>query len=381
MTGKVLVAGSSTTSRLFFYETSGFKLCVDTNPMPAGFNPGTNVQALAFSPSEAHLAVGASTLTVYDTATWLPIPLPSGIGTVRGCKFSPDGTKLAVAHSSAPQIDVLNTTGGTWSKILFTPALPGAGYSCDFSPDGALLAVGHASAPYLTVFNVSDWSKVYLTWGEPPGTGQGVAFSPNGALLAVAHSTSPYLTIYNTSDWSKVTITGGNPGGTANECAFSPDGTLLAVSHSGGSYATVYNTSTWAKVTLTGGNPEATTTCCAFSDDGAHLAFSRSGAVVVYDVATWTRRYLEDGDTGSVAFSSTALAKQISGTVTGDDGNPAERVVRFHNRSTGTLIHETLSVDGEYSASFISSNEIQRIVLDDVTGTLHNDILDRVIPA
>lgn len=75
------------------------------------------------------------------------------------------------------------------------------------------------------------------------------------------------------------------------------------------------------------------------------------------------------------------LTVSISGTVTGADGNPAARTVRFYDRATGQLVDETISdaTTGEYEQAFADTSEYQRIVLADET-ELYNDIIDRVIP-
>jgi len=42
----------------------------------------------------------------------------------------------------------------------------------------------------------------------------------------------------------------------------------------------------------------------------------------------------------------------ISGTVTGSDGNPAERTIRIYNRNTGALLDDTTSDAGDGSFDF-----------------------------
>jgi hypothetical protein len=71
----------------------------------------------------------------------------------------------------------------------------------------------------------------------------------------------------------------------------------------------------------------------------------------------------------------------VSGAITGADGNPAARVVRLYSRSTGALLGEQTSdgTSGEYDIGLRANDEVQRIVLAD-EASLHNDIIDRVIP-
>lgn len=84
-------------------------------------------------------------------------------------------------------------------------------------------------------------------------------------------------------------------------------------------------------------------------------------------------------------YKSGAPAKlNISGVVTDVAGLSAERTVRVYNRSTGALVADTLSDagTGEYIVEFEApvGYEYQRIVLDDDSSPLYNDLIDRVIP-
>jgi Tol biopolymer transport system component len=90
--------------------------------------------------------------------------------------------------ATSPYLTVYDTSD--WSKITLTGGNPaGSGqYACRFSPDGTKLAVGHSTTPFLTVYNVADWSKITLTGGNPPTTVYSLGWSYDGALLAVASS-------------------------------------------------------------------------------------------------------------------------------------------------------------------------------------------------
>ena len=76
-------------------------------------------------------------------------------------------------------------------------------------------------------------------------------------------------------------------------------------------------------------------------------------------------------------------AGEVSGEIRDDTGAVCARTVRVVNRSTGALIASTTSDagTGAYSFALPTLDEVQRIVLDDIGGTLYNDIIDRVIPA
>lgn len=71
----------------------------------------------------------------------------------------------------------------------------------------------------------------------------------------------------------------------------------------------------------------------------------------------------------------------VSGVVYDDTSAPCARVVRAYRRSDGALVDQTVSdaVTGAYEL-ICTSDEVDRVVLDDDAGTLHNDLIDRVIP-
>ena len=83
-----------------------------------------------------------------------PATLPTGTG--YGCTFSPDGTYLAVAHSSSPNITIYKRDGDTFTKLSNPAILPaGAGYGCAFSPDVTYLSVAHNASPYITIYKIT----------------------------------------------------------------------------------------------------------------------------------------------------------------------------------------------------------------------------------
>jgi hypothetical protein len=71
----------------------------------------------------------------------------------------------------------------------------------------------------------------------------------------------------------------------------------------------------------------------------------------------------------------------VSGVVYDDASAPCARVVRAYRRSDGALVDQTVSdaVTGAYELA-CTDDEVDRVVLDDDGGALHNDLIDRVIP-
>jgi WD40 repeat protein len=355
------------------------------------------VYALALSADESLQAVTQSNtaLKVYNTSDWSPVTITSGIpgGSGYACAFNPAGTQLAVGNSLAPYLTVFNISD--WSKLTITGGVPTArAYGAAYNPAGTLLAAAVDATPYLIVYNTADWSKVTLTGGNPAGSAKACAFNPAGTLLAVGHDTSPYLTVYNTADWSKVTLTGGNPAGKVNSCKFSPDGSKLAVGHANSPYLTVYNTADWSKVTLTGGNPIGQVYGVSWSSDGARLATAHydDPVITTYNTSTWAKIALTGADPFELyaigkacVFTSTMAAKHIKATgaaaVLDDLGAAAVRTVRVYHRATGALIGETTTdVAGQFDMGMLLDGEKQVVYLDDVAGTLYNDLIHRVLP-
>lgn len=81
------------------------------------------------------------------------------------------------------------------------------------------------------------------------------------------------------------------------------------------------------------------------------------------------------------SFVPPQLTKGVSGIVKNDLDAVCDRTVRLYRRSDGNLIGSTISDAGAGTYSLSAPNEeVQRIVLDDAAGTMHNDLIDRVLP-
>ncbi|WP_297360308.1 hypothetical protein [Thauera sp.] len=70
----------------------------------------------------------------------------------------------------------------------------------------------------------------------------------------------------------------------------------------------------------------------------------------------------------------------IAGVVYDDVGQPApSRIVRIYSRSTGAMLGQCVTdLAGAYEIAVGYVGEVQRIVLDDEAGLLHNDLIDRI---
>lgn len=79
-----------------------------------------------------------------------------------------------------------------------------------------------------------------------------------------------------------------------------------------------------------------------------------------------------------------AWAGQVSGVVRDSAGAFAARTVRAHRRDTGALVASTTSDagTGAYTLNCPTLDEVYRIIMDSATsGTIYDDLIDRVIPA
>ena len=187
-----------------------------------------------------------------------PATLPTGYS--RGSGWTPDGTYLAVAHSTSPYVTAYSRSGSVLSKIADPATLPAStGIAASWSPDGTYLAVAHVTSPYLTVYSRSGsvLSKIADPATLPTGTGRGVGWSPDGTYLAVAHDTSPYFTVYSRSGsvLSKIADPATLPTNSGYGASWSPDGGYLSVAITGSPYIMIYSRSGSVLTKLT--NPAA----------------------------------------------------------------------------------------------------------------------------
>ncbi|NKN34226.1 WD40 repeat domain-containing protein [Marichromatium bheemlicum] len=255
------------------------------------FASGGDVNAVAFSPDGKYLAVahsGAPYLTILDTSDWSVLsdaPAFELPGRVESCAFSPDGKYFVMGYvGGAPHLQVWDTEA--WSRVSISLSLSSYVAEVAFSASGHL-AIAHYAAPYLTLLDTAEWNPVS---GLPvlPLYGQGVAFSPDGSYLAVAHYGSPFLTVLQSPNWAAVS---GLPAlqSTARRCCWSPDGAYLAVVYASSPYLVIVDTADWSAVSGVPALPGAGYEC-AWSPDSAYLAIAHNGApyLTILDATDWS---------------------------------------------------------------------------------------------
>ncbi len=268
----LLAAAHSTTPFVSIYETTGYTKLNNPPSLPAG-----NGRAVAFSADGSLLAVGCATtpfIKVYnvtsitDPSTWTAVAGISALaGQVQDLTFSPDGTRLVIAHTNSPGFTILETSG--WTVVSNPGTLPGTnGAGCAFNAAGTLMALLGGSGTRLIIYSTADFTINYTPATQPTYTaGSGVtplAFNPAGTILICCTTSSPPIKGYNVSDWSDITIPTYSGVSSGNSCAFSPNGTYLMVSYTTGGVGFItYLAADYSKVADPAVPISGTATTCA----------------------------------------------------------------------------------------------------------------------
>jgi WD40 repeat protein len=302
---------------------------------------GNSTGSVAYSPDGKTLAVGGSSVQLWDTATRTLLatrPLPSGV-VVNATTFGSGGViAVALTNGTVALLD-----GRTLSPIGSPfPVITGQGEaeSVAISPNGQLLVTG-ADDGSVRLYDVSDPAHPRML-ADQHGSGTPVytvAFAPDGATVAAA-STDNVVRLWHVTGGAAPALTlAGHPlGGMASYAiglAFSPDSKTLAV---GSADKTVH---LWdvadpahpvaLGTPLTG--PSGYVWAAAFSPSGTTLAVGvTDGTVWLWNVANPRHPVLIATLTGpanhvySVAFSPSGdqlAAASYEGTVHLWDTSPA----------------------------------------------------------
>lgn len=318
----------------FNTSTSGsnFRYYPDMNTMAgavtpaAGFAATTSVCAI----SNEYYGIGGSGspyLYVFRRSDHSLVSVPTtGIGSVYGLDFSPDGTKLAVTHSTSPYVRVYNTSTWAYTDAVNIPGSAG-NYGVAFTSDNTRLVVMCTSSPYISIYNASTMARSYGYTSSGKYAPAGSLTKPivrhptsaNAFLMAI--SSSPYIAEFNAdtqvlTDFAAVTAGGAIGGGYSLVVDPDPIEDAVYLRHSNGSTS-----------------PSRTLSKFRISTRAPYPS-----QPAVYRNVMW-------GSTSALTpFVITYdTPYKITGTVRDINNNPVARVVRAHRRDTGELAAQTTS--------------------------------------
>jgi len=326
------------------------------------------------------------------------IPMASFAGYVNCCAinetlyaFGGDSPYLYVFDRATHALVTLNTSG--LGEVI----------AMDFSPDGSRLALAHDKTPYVRIYSTSDWSIVNADT-PAPGYPSACCFSKDSSKLVVCTSSSPYVTIYNASTGvreasltrsSDYSITSGSSYGLrAVRSPLRGDDRVIFAASSDGKIATV-DTQTHDLQLWAAANPRIGSVNHLVvdpdPDEDALYAFHYYGntlpsrTITKYRISTGTPFAGQPAIFRNVCWGSSTPygacgivmtdAHTLTGTVRDVDNAPAARVVRAYSRATGELLAQTTSdaATGNYALKVYDAGpyDIQFMTAE---GELLNDL-------
>lgn len=327
---------------------------------------GNYIRAVAIS--NTHYAVGGESPFLYvfrRSNHGLETVATTGLGAVAALDFSPDGTKLAVAHRSGAGLRVYNTS--TWAYTDAATAFGTSPTSVCFSADGTRIVAGASGGTnYVSVYSAdlatrhfndttSSYGQASYANGGPRSVRSPI--NANHVLLSTDYTTNPVIQVDVTT------------------------GTISTYSSIPGT------TNAYAALVA---DPEA-------AEDAVYVHHVTSGAG-----RTWTKlrcstrsayptqpdefRMLMYGN-GSTPYSTGYIIRStpylITGTVRDASNAPAARVVRAYDRTTGELMAQTTSdpSTGDYTLKVYDAGPYDLQFMT-ASGELLNDIFyAKVTPA
>lgn len=281
----------------------------------------------------------------------------TGLDTVNDIEFSPDGTKMAVAHSTSPYLRVYNVAD--WTFVNAATAAGNSAYSVMFSHDGTKLVVGCGGSPFLCMYDVATMARTYAntstaySTGTPGQCGRRSARSPlDNKTIIIALSGSPFLAKFDTSTSTPTLFTAAVPAIASPGAIWvdpDPEEDALYVNHGLGSTS-----------------PSRTISRFKIS----------TGSLDPAQPASLFRNLLYGSSTPyTAAFILMTTPYKITGTVRNVSNVPVERKVRAYRRSDGELVAETMSnaSTGNYTLKVYDPGpfDVQFLTAD---GELLNDL-------
>lgn len=282
------------------------------------------IRDIKYSPDGTRLAVASSVgIWLYDAETYQEVALltqePNADERVgfNSVAFSPDGETMASASEST--IQLWDVATGTPLRIFTKHRIFDKHTNIVFSPDGETLASSREETIHL--WDVATGENIRTLAGHTASV-ENIAFNHDGRLLASA-SEDKTIRFWNMTTGKNVkTLTGHT--GVVTSLDFSPDGGILASGGEGNYRMPDRTVRLWD--VATGKNIKIFTgyigvNSVVFSPDAGSLAVGYHAGSVVLDIATGSRAQVFRGHTStvfSVAFSpdgSTLASASYDGTV------------------------------------------------------------------
>lgn len=361
--------------------------------------------AMALSPDQSYAVLGLDTTSAGNMQVYSD-PANLGGRTVPVVTFG-GGVKAVAASNDyyafagySPFLYVFKRSDGALQTVSTTGL--GTVNAVEFSPDGTKMAVGHSTSPYLRVYNVADWS--YVNAATAPGnTLRGVCFSHDGTKLVVCSDGSPYISMFDVATMAR-TYTNTNAaygasisGACARRAVRSPIDTKTVIFSVGTSpWLAKFDTATTTPSLFTAPSPNIGATASVWVDpdpdeDAVYVnhqigSLNPSRTISRFKISTGTLdaanpaslfRNILFGNmsTHTAAVILMTTPYRITGTVRDVSNLPVARKIRAFRRSNGELVAETMSnaSTGEYVLKVYDPGPFDVQFLDE-SGELLNDL-------
>jgi hypothetical protein len=328
-----------------------------------------------------------------DLASYQVISTPSFSGTVYCCGAS--ASHMAIGGESS-KLYVFDRT--TLSFLTVDISALGTVYGMDFSPDGSKLAVYHSTSPYVSIYKTEDWSYIHTgAAAGSPNSNATIAFSSDSQRIIAVSNSSPYMAIFDaTSGERLIANTSGSlwRGRGVVRINGKNQAWIIAGNELTGAIAYEYDAETNTQKLIVSSDSALRVADCAAIDEveqKLYLAHAASSDRYVSIFNIGEASYSEEENIAgygadnhlrqSVRATCRAMAivkthvHQLTGTVRDIDNLPAAREIRAYRRSDGQLCAITHSdaATGEYTLRLPDAGPYD-IQFMTVEGELLNDL-------